>query len=238
VADQTSHPTETSTKQDTLESLRETNDPRGWPGSDILWDRLHDVGFGKIYLRPDPAKIRPKKEVESKIKELHGGLESVKSLLISGPIGTGKTTILCYLAFHCLRLLAIPSQSLYRFFSSKEGPEGFVGFEWSLPQIAFISTGELFDLFFDRERKITEDLKKTPILFLDDFGREYQTEFPLSKFENWIEHRYANLLLTFITTNISLKDLAKRDRWARIVDRFRDEKWMQTLTIHGKSMRG
>jgi len=32
--------------------------------------------------------------------------------------------------------------------------------------------------------------------------------------------------------------LAREKKWSRIVDRFRDEKWMRIIEIKGKSMRG
>lgn len=190
---------------------------------------MNAIGFGKIYLRPDPEKIYPKKEIETKIGQIiKQGIHGSTGALICGPLGTGKTSILSYLAFKITKELSITNEDFKDMFVRP----------WKTPNARFVSTGELFDLFFEKEKGQALELRNAEILFLDDFGREYQTDFPLSKFENFIEYRYANLLLTFITTNISPIDLSENPKWSRIVDRFRDKKWMDIIEIEGKSMRG
>lgn len=193
------------------------------------WEFVKVRGFGRIYLRVDPEKIYPKTEILAKAKQVieHGTLGGVGAL-ICGPLGTGKTSVLSYLAFRIIRGLSVPGEHF--------GDGGYP--QWSIPGIEFIPTGELFDVFFEKEKDRVLELRDSPILFLDDFGREYQTDYPLSKFENFIEYRYANLLLTFITTNIAPVDLAENPKWGRIVDRFRDKKWMDIIVIKGKSLRG
>jgi len=166
----------------------------------------------------------------AKIEQINkSGCTNSSGALICGSLGTGKTSILSYIAFQLIKERACPSKHF--------GYSTFPQWE-SMVNIKFIPTGELFDLFFDKDKEAINAYRDCPILFLDDFGREYQTDFPLSRFENFIEHRYANLLLTFITTNIAPADLADNPKWSRIVDRFRDKKWMDIITIKGKSMRG
>lgn len=183
-------------------------------------------------MRVDPEKIYPKKEIAQKVKQIIGkGTLGSTGALICGSLGTGKTSILSYVAFRIIEELATPGEHF--------GCGGYpLSAQWKTPSICFIPTGELFDLFFEKEKELVLELRSSEILFLDDFGREYQTDFPLSKFENFIEHRYANLLTTFITTNIAPTDLAGNPKWSRIVDRFRDKKWMDIIEIKGKSMRG
>lgn len=193
------------------------------------WDFVKARGFGRIYLWVDPDKIYPKKEVLAKAGQIiKNGILQSTGALICGSLGTGKTSILSYLAFNITKEIS----------TINEDPKDMFIKPWKTPDMEFIPTGELFDLFFEKEKERVLELRDRKMLFLDDFGREYQTDFPLSKFENFIEYRYANLLLTFITTNISPVDLAENPKWSRIVDRFRDKKWMDIIEIKGKSMRG
>ncbi len=129
-----------------------------------------------------------------------------------GSVGVGKTSNLALLAWGIAKFLCTLSR--------------------------FISVGDLFDLFFRNDVEKIEELRKCPILFLDDLGREYTTDFPLSRFENFVEYRYSNLLPSFVTTNLSFGDLQKKEGWERIVDRMKDTKWMRKLTIAGSSLRG
>lgn len=101
----------------------------------------------------------------------------------------------------------------------------------------FISTGNLFDMYFERKQSEVEELMHSTILFLDDLGREYGADFPVAKFENFIEYRYGNLLPTFITSNLTLEDLRARPMFERIADRINDPRWMKHLILVGASKR-
>lgn len=223
-----------SDPRELLLSLRHRNDPRGWPDDELVWQIVQQIGFGKMYLRPKGNRILPRKEIEGKIKEIKERGYETKGMTICGPLGTGKTSILCYLAACFVRNVAPLTGATYR----PDPKAEFICLDWGMPKIAFSSTGELFELFFDKRKATIDYLKRVSVLMLDDFGREYQTDFPLAKFENFIEYRYANVLTTFITTNIAPVDLADNPAWARIVDRLRDPKWMEVITIKGESMRG
>jgi len=134
-----------------------------------------------------------------------------EGMFISGGIGTGKTSLMALMAM----------ELVYQFNC--------------VPR--FISTGFLFDMYFEKRGAEIQSLMESSLLFLDDLGREYPADFPLMKFENFIEYRYGNLLPTFITSNMSIDDLRTRTGFERIADRVNDPKWMKHLTISGGSKR-
>ena len=135
----------------------------------------------------------------------------LKGLYVAGGVGVGKTSLMA--------LLALDMVQKYN----------------CVPR--FISTGGLFDLFFDRKSTETQQLTEAHLLFLDDLGREYSADYPLAKFENFIERRYADLLPTFITSNLKIDDLRVRPGFERIADRLNDPKWLAHLTLAGGSKR-
>ena len=137
--------------------------------------------------------------------------EPQMGMFVSGGIGTGKTSLMA--------LIARDMMQKYN----------------CIPR--FISTGFLFDLFFDRKSTEIQTLMESTLLFLDDLGREYPADFPLMKFENFVEYRYSNLLPTFITSNLKIDDLRARPGFERIADRLNDPQFLTHLTIPGCSKR-
>ena len=82
-----------------------------------------------------------------------------------------------------------------------------------------------------------EQYRKCDLFLLDDFGRVYSTDFPLSKFEDIIEYRYSEMKSTCITTNLSKDQLRRMRIYARIIDRWADPKLFRFIEIAGKSKR-
>lgn len=198
------------------------------------WGVVHDqFGFGKIYIQNSMALISesrklqlPKDKIVEKCKNIASG-DDKQGWLICGGVGTGKTTIMCYMSYVILRhkrVEVMPDGDSYRISS--------------YPSYYHVRTGELFNLFFEKKLDRIDELRECSILFLDDLGVEYSTEYPLSKFEDFIEYRYSELKTTFITTNLTPERLREDLDWARIVDRLFDKKWMQLVTIAGGSLRG
>ena len=194
------------------------------------------VGFGKIYILNSKELILdlkkfqlPKDKLDGKSKDISAQKDN-RGWLMCGGVGTGKTTMLCYMVYQILR------QREFTLMKNESTDWG-----WridSIPRIYYVRTGELFNLFFEKKLERIDELKNCWILFLDDLGVEYSSEYPLSKFEDFIEYRYSELLTTFITTNLSPERLKEDLDWARIVDRLLDPKWMQLVTIAGESLRG
>lgn len=200
------------------------------------------IGFGRIYFDNfDPKKMRLGEEkVLEKCCNYSKGQDK-RGWLMCGGVGVGKTATMCHMAFLLLRSKVMsPGTKLWRMADPEKVPdyEPYM-YEWlfDIPTFRYIRTSGLFNLFFERRLDRIEELQSCSILFLDDLGVEYSTEYPLSKFEDFIEYRYSEKLPTFITTNIHPKELRKHLDWARIVDRILDPRWMQVVTIAGESMR-
>ncbi len=157
-----------------------------------------------------------------------------RGLFLVGSVGTGKTSILAYIAYRLARYADYTSVANY----DDQGREYTSSIHGKLK---FITATGLFNMFFGwRDIDIANRLEKMvnfPVLMIDDLGREYRSDFPTSRFEEFIEHRYANELTTIVTSNISPVALVEMKEFERIVDRFKDSKWMRLLTVTGKSQR-
>lgn len=134
-----------------------------------------------------------------------------RGLFLVGSVGVGKTSVMTLIAKEIVERTDI------------------------IPR--FVALGMLFDLYFERDFKAVERFMKSAYLLIDDIGREYAADFPVAKFENFIEYRYGNLLPTFITSNLTIDDLRKRIGFERIADRINDPKWMAHLIYAGQSKR-
>ena len=172
-------------------------------------------GIGKHYWRVDESKFQPdvRVAVTAYLDALFDNINSGRGLIVSGPPGVGKTSILSHIYQHCM---------------------------WSklLMDIRYSIRYEFMPKLFDALTRADVDMgcyEKPDILLLDDFGREYQNDFAMSRFEALVEHRYANAKSVVITTNLSRERLAHTDKWERIVDRWRET--CDLLQVGGESMR-
>jgi DNA replication protein DnaC len=200
---------------------------------DYYWEVVEkQIGFGKRYVRPNPEIFPAKTEINAYLDEqlYANGV----GLFITGAVGVGKTSILAHIAFRITKSMGythLPSMPERQDFWSSQAPAN----------IGYISTSKLFDLFFKLgngpHENSLRDLSKKPVLLLDDLGREYRSELPVSRFEEFIELRYGASLATIITTNLPPIELIKLPGLERVVDRFRDSKWMKLLTLMGNSIR-
>ena len=176
-------------------------------------ERLRQLGWPVVYNQSDWARVDAK--VAQDVKQfLAAGMtdKHFRGIYICGGIGTGKSCLLALIA---------------RFFAM------YYPFN---PQ--FISVSQLFDMYFERNYDRVNALMQSTLLFLDDLGTEYSTDFPLAKFSRMMEYRYSHLYPTFVTSNLLLKDLKAIPGFERIADRFSDPLWMRQCVVTGSSKRG
>ena len=130
--------------------------------------------------------------------------ESETGLLLYGNVGSGKTTIM---------------DAISNLFSCK-------GIQHKGVNIGFkrLESVELYQMYKFKYTEF-EEIKKCPLLAIDDFGIEpvyinvYGTD--ISPISELLYHRYQNRLTTIITTNLAVEDIRKR-YGDRIADRFNE----------------
>ena len=88
------------------------------------------------------------------------------------------------------------------------------------PKVEFVYAPVLWAGFFAREWRRWQE---ADLLLLDEFGRAYETDFPASLFESFIEQRYANRLATCIATRLTISDLKSNPQWECVLDRWREK---------------
>lgn len=187
--------------------------------------------IGKKYWSVIQERIIPLKIVNGYIESLGENIRDGKGMILSGGIGIGKTTILSYIAQKA-RLFG-------SYVGTKNDDDKFEPLMWEGKyKIRFRSVSMIFSLIFGKKEIELSDLETCDLLLLDDFGREYSAEFPVSIFEDFIESRYANMRATCVTTNLSIKQLRGLEKYARIIDRFAEDDLFQFVEIAGESQRG
>lgn len=133
-------------------------------------------------------------------------------LLIIGTTGTGKTHLASAIANRLVDI-GVPTR--------------FGTFQNHLDKIK----GE-FDTL--GERHYLDDIKGTPMLVLDDLGKERQTEWTHSILYDIVNYRYEHLLPTIFTSNLQVTDLANycgSAVWSRL------NEMCDTIAMNGKDYR-
>lgn len=115
--------------------------------------------------------------------------KDVPSLLLTGPVGTGKT----YAAYAALRLVG----------------ESYCPIEW----IGATTATLLGDLRPSAKRDSEATMNaylRTALLFLDDLGAAKSSEWVEEVIYRIVDHRYMNCLPTIFATNVPPGELAER----------------------------
>lgn len=193
--------------------------------TEIEQEALRKAGIGEKYLYADIEKCRVKDKIRMWFDNFTYNYNTGKGVLLTGPVGTGKTSTLVLMAIGIIRCKG------YRF--SGRGEDRQVAGA-SLKGI-FTSSNAIFSAIFRKKYEFIDNCKKVGSLFIDDFGREYYHDFPFSEFEEIIEYRYANQKPTFVSTNLTRETLTENENFQRVVDRWRE--CCYVWQIGGDSMR-
>jgi len=150
-----------------------------------------ELQLGSGYLAYQVSQVQKRNEI---VNPPNG----VKSLIISGGIGTGKTMAM---AWRC-QTLALEAAIEHDFDRIED-------------LLAVWPSGQLFNNL----HKGLDVAENAAIMGIDDYGAEYVEPFALSQFELLIERRYARHLITIVTTNIPKEAFRTRKGFERIESR-------------------
>lgn len=119
------------------------------------------------------------------------------SYYIHGPIGTGKTHLLCSMLREHI------GNCSCRYIDVGTMLELIKG-SYNSPRIVMDEDEE--ESKQDNALSYFQDI---PVLALDDLGSERLTDWSLSTIKSLLNHRYNEMLITLITSNLSLDELSK-----------------------------
>lgn len=121
-----------------------------------------------------------------------------ESMFITGPRGTGKTHL----------LVALLRKYMPLYFKTNDTIEY---------QPKFITVPELmlkfkstFNRKDDSEQEVLNNHSKATMLFLDDLGVEKVSDWSIQMLYLLIDRRYRDMKRTFISSNLSLNDIAEK----------------------------
>jgi DNA replication protein DnaC len=187
-----------------------------------------DCGIGKLYRDKTFSNFKAtNKNLEkalSKVKDYalnfvrdYKERKDIKSLLISGSVGTGKTHLVAGIIDYLARLLKRQGVSIV-----------FTTAINIIRQIKFSFDNRNFE-------ETVEALQYPALLVIDDIGSEYGSEFAKEILFSIIDYRYSEMLPTVITTNLNLSTLRERAGNDRLISRLLE---YDMLTIESKDYRG
>lgn len=194
-------------------------------GYNELTRDLIKSGVGKYYHGATLAGISSvsvRTDIEKFILHIGENLDAGHGILIAGTKGSGKTCIMAIIA----------KATLCHWNETRVIWDKKLKFEMAYDIMRY---GSRNDEYYSQIR--TKD-----VLIVDDLGAEYSHDFPLSTFTAIMEYRQANLLSTFITTNMSLERLAniqtdEYKKYSRIIDRMSDSSRFDIFELDEKSRR-
>ena len=150
-------------------------------------------------------------------QDIVNNMQNGRGLIISGPVGTGKSMI-----------LGVVAQAAYRAWG--EMP-------WDYPTALYLNTYQLYGrLIRPDDEGSPKTAREVPLLLLDELGSAYDTPYGISQLDDFFEQRHAKCRSTCVTTNMSAKQMRTDPRWSRIYDRLKQS--CAGIELTGASRRG
>lgn len=166
------------------------------------------------------------------------GYDGPNSVMITGPIGTGKTAFLCVMYKNWFKTWACRSES---------------DLPHLLPEIFGINTiycshndirNSVLNLSKRDDEKVDafayHDLTNCSFLIIDDLVTAHESNYVITLVEELIRVRAAKKAKTWITTNISERDFKNKRKfpdWQRIASRLSNREWMALVELSGEDRR-
>jgi DNA replication protein DnaC len=190
-----------------------------------LFRDLIKSGVGKHYHGATLSGITSagiRVDIENFVLNIGSNINDGHGILIAGTKGSGKTCIMAIIA----------KAVLCRWYEDHVIWDRKLRFEMAYDIMRY---GSHNDDYYSQ-------IRAKDVLIVDDLGAEYSHDFPLSTFTAIMEYRQANLLSTFITTNMSLARLAdpqadEYKKYSRIIDRMSDSTRFDIFELDEKSRR-
>lgn len=160
------------------------------------------------------------------------GSDSPRGLVLFGNPGTGKTHAMCAI---------LKAVTYARYFELKAEDSPAVS-DKAGAAVRFCESITHFDLMVQlrkyHEGKIEKpSAYRAPVLFLDDLGRSYDTEWNAAIFEEWIDSRYRDCKPIIAGTNIDPADMRNWIGYERAVDRLVGHDFALTHQLGGLTKR-
>jgi DNA replication protein DnaC len=191
-----------------------------------------------------PSSIRA--AVNESIGSLYG--YTPRGLLIMGPVGTGKTSLIWLIVLERIREYFSQCEARLEQLRANYG-EGWLDDLYEETRRRLITVIKHGDVVRElREHRIADCAETFPeilrrrLICIDDLGvgHDDQVGWNLSLQEEWFDWRWENRLPLIITTNKGRSGehgLRSWPGWARIVDRIADPEYMIAISLPGKSKR-
>jgi len=187
-----------------------------------------EVGFAEHIEYWFDGHVKGSEKALVPILDNDGKLYGHGSVLLAGPVGSGKTGY-----------LSVMLKEVFIRTSKRFGGPAYQVPGIFLAGCLLLTHDELVTEMHQYDQFSWDELKKVKILLLDDWlsKTDDSKNFSFDKFYALIDYRYRNRLTTWISTNVSWKDIKKIPGIARIYSRLQDKSWMTYVEVTCKSRR-
>ena len=166
------------------------------------------------------------------------GYEGPNSILLTGAVGTGKTAFLCVMLKHKFKTWAAMVASEMTDLLPITFPLG----------TTYVTHMDIRQSCLNQSRREHEqvdapdynDLVNCSHLIIDDLFTAPETPYVVASVEELFRQRAANKKRTWVTTNISEKDMKNKRKfpdWERVISRLSSRKWCALVELKGEDRR-